>query len=75
MTIPAASAAVPSAIAARTSLLLSTVHWVATHDEDAAKSEESAVMAVHAWNTRKATTMKPEHVRTAWKHLQAKGWI
>lgn len=55
--------------------LLSTVHWVATHDEDAAKSEESAVTAVHAWNTRKATTMKPEHVRTAWKHLRAKEWI
>ncbi|GAC1351216.1 MAG: macro domain-containing protein [Polyangiales bacterium] len=55
--------------------LLSTVHWVATHDEDAARSEESAVTAVHAWNTRKATTMKSEHVQTAWNHLQAKGWI
>lgn len=55
--------------------LLSTVHWVATHDDDAARSDEAAVTAVHAWNTRKATTMKPEHVRTAWSHLRAKGWI
>ena len=55
--------------------LLSTVHWVATHDEDAGRSDESAVTAVHAWNTRKATTMKPEHVRAAWKHLRAQGWI
>jgi O-acetyl-ADP-ribose deacetylase (regulator of RNase III) len=55
--------------------LLSTVHWVATHDEDAARSDDAAVTAVHVWNTRKATTMKPEHVRTAWNHLRARGWI
>lgn len=55
--------------------LLSTVHWIATHDGDAARSGEAAITAVHAWNTRKATTMKPEHVRTAWNHLRAKGWI
>lgn len=55
--------------------LLSTVHWVAKHDEDAARSDEAAVTAVHAWSDRKATTMKPEHVRAAWNHLRAKGWI
>jgi O-acetyl-ADP-ribose deacetylase (regulator of RNase III) len=55
--------------------LLSTVHWVATHDEDAARSDEAAVTAVHAWSDRKATTMKPEHVRAAWNHLRAKGWV
>lgn len=55
--------------------LLATVHWVATHDEDSARSDGAAVTAVHAWNTRKATTMKPEHVRTTWNHLRAKGWI
>lgn len=55
--------------------LLSTVHWVATHDEDAARSDEAAVTAVHACSDRKATTMKPEHVRSAWSHLRAKGWI
>lgn len=55
--------------------LLSTVHWVARHDEDAARSEEAAVTTVHAWSDRKATTMKPEHVRSAWNHLRAMGWI
>jgi hypothetical protein len=55
--------------------LLSTVHWVATHDDDAGRSGEAAFTAVHAWNTRKATTMKPKHVQTAWSHMRAKGWI
>lgn len=55
--------------------LLSTVHWVATHNEDAARSDESTLTAVRAWNTRKAATMKPEQVRTAWSHLRATGWI
>jgi hypothetical protein len=55
--------------------LLSTVHWVATHDADAARSEDAAIRAVHAWSTRKATTMKPEHVRTAWGHLRRENWI
>jgi hypothetical protein len=55
--------------------LLATVHWVATHDEDAARSGEAVVSAVHAWNVRKATTMKPEQVRAAWNHLRATGWI
>lgn len=55
--------------------LLSTVHWVAKHDEDAARSDEAAVTAVHAWSDRKATTMKPEHVRAAWSHLRTKGWL
>jgi O-acetyl-ADP-ribose deacetylase (regulator of RNase III) len=55
--------------------LLSTVHWVATHDADAGRSDAAATRAVHAWNARKATTMKPEHVRTAWEHLRRQNWI
>jgi O-acetyl-ADP-ribose deacetylase (regulator of RNase III) len=55
--------------------LLSTVHWVATHDADAAGSGDAATRAVHAWNTRKATTMKPEQIRTAWDHLREQNWI
>jgi O-acetyl-ADP-ribose deacetylase (regulator of RNase III)/uncharacterized protein YwgA len=55
--------------------LLSTVHWVATHDEDAARSAQGAVRAVHTWSTRKATTMKPQQVEAAWRHLRARAWI
>jgi O-acetyl-ADP-ribose deacetylase (regulator of RNase III) len=55
--------------------LLSTVHWVAMHDQDALRSEEEAIRAVHAWNERKATSMKPQQVRVAWNHLQEQGWL
>jgi hypothetical protein len=55
--------------------LLATAHWVANHDVSAALSADEALRAVHAWNTRKATTMKPEQVRAAWNHLRALGWV
>lgn len=55
--------------------LLSTVHWVATHDVAAGRSADEAVRAVHAWNDRKATTMKPEQVKSAWRHMTALGWL
>lgn len=55
--------------------LLSTVHWVATHNAEARSSDEGAVRAVHAWNTRKATTMKPDQIRAAWMHLSDRGWL
>lgn len=55
--------------------LLSSVHWVATHDQAAASSPEQAVVAVHAWSDRKAHAMKPEHITAAWTHLKDKGWL
>ncbi len=55
--------------------LLSTVHWVATHDSGAARSDDEAVRAVHAWSERKASTMKPSQVRAAWRHLKERGWL
>ena len=55
--------------------LLSTVHWVGTHDIDAALSADQAVEAVHAWSQRKATSMKPEQIRAAWLHLKEGGWL
>jgi uncharacterized protein YwgA len=55
--------------------LLSSVHWVATHDARAAASPDAAIQAVHAWTERKATTMKPEQIRAAWMHLQELGWL
>lgn len=55
--------------------LLSTVHWVATHDADAARSPDDAVRAVHAWSDRKATIMKPQQIKAAWQHMHDRGWI
>lgn len=55
--------------------LLSSVHWVATHDANAAASADGAVRAVHEWTDRKATTMKPEQIRAGWAHLKERGWL
>jgi len=54
--------------------LLSSVHWVATHDPNAA-SADGAVRAVHAWNERKKKLMKPEQIHAAWSHLKERGWL
>lgn len=54
--------------------LLATVHWVATR-EGGANNPDEALAAVHAWSTRKASLMRPEHVRAAWQRLKELGWI
>lgn len=54
--------------------LLATVHWVATR-EGASASPDAALAAVHAWSTRKAGFMRPEHVEVAWRRLKDLGWI
>jgi O-acetyl-ADP-ribose deacetylase (regulator of RNase III) len=55
--------------------LLSSVHFVAVRDDERAIDADDAVAKVHAWNDRKKVTMKPEHIRLAWTHLQSEGWI
>jgi O-acetyl-ADP-ribose deacetylase (regulator of RNase III) len=55
--------------------LLSSVHWVATHDANAASSADAAVQAIRAWTDRKATTMKPQQILVAWDHLKEHGWL
>lgn len=52
--------------------LLSTVHWLACH-ENATTSEEAAEMA-YIWNPRKRM-FKPEHFRIAWSVLDRGGWL
>ncbi len=52
--------------------LLSTVHWVVTH-EGAATAEE-AIHKTYAWNDRKRM-FKEEHIRIAWDVLSRKGWL
>ncbi len=52
--------------------LLSTVHWLATH-EDAATLED-AVSKTYAWNDRKRM-FREEHIRIAWDVLHRKAWL
>jgi O-acetyl-ADP-ribose deacetylase (regulator of RNase III) len=54
--------------------LLSTVHWLATHENGVASAND-ALVAVHAWNPRKARVMVESHVKAAWYQLQRLGWL
>lgn len=54
--------------------LLSSVHWVAKHD-DQVRSTTDAVQAVHAWNDRKKRMFSPEHIGVAWSQLESEGWL
>jgi len=55
--------------------LLSSVHFVATHESPAATSEEDAVQMVQGWNERKRRLFRPEHIGVAWWRLRNAGWI
>jgi hypothetical protein len=55
--------------------LLSSVHWVATHEDTPARNADEAAKRVHSWNARKAKLFRPEHIRMAWDTLVAQGWI
>jgi O-acetyl-ADP-ribose deacetylase (regulator of RNase III) len=52
--------------------LLSTVHWVAKHEQ--AASAEAAVTGVHAWSSRKLM-FEPRHIHVAWERLHRSGWL
>ncbi|WP_017305239.1 macro domain-containing protein [Spirulina subsalsa] len=52
--------------------LLSTVHWVATHEQ--ATTPELAVTQVHAWSPRKKM-FTPHHIYLAWERLNKAGLI
>ena len=55
--------------------LLATVHWVAHHARTKACDEESAVVAVQRWSTRKKRLLKPQHIKVAWERLAQRGWL
>ena len=59
--------------------LLTTVHWVAHYGgrlgEALAVDVDSAVDLVHAWNPRKQSIFKIDHIRAAWMQLTQKGWM
>lgn len=54
--------------------LLSSVHWVMTHDARARTQADVAVQSVQAWNSRKSRTLKAEHLLKAWQRLTEFGW-
>ncbi len=54
--------------------LLSSVHWLATHDREATDAS-TAVGAMLRWNDRKSKLFKPDHIRVAWDRLREDGWI
>lgn len=54
--------------------LLSTVHWVMTHNPDARKYPAAAIRDVQLWSNRKRALMKPEHLQKAWDRLAREEW-
>jgi len=56
--------------------LLSTVHWVATREDNTAKFDpEAAISAVHNWSAHKKKSFRPDHIRQAWNRLKEQKWI
>ena len=54
--------------------LLSTVHWLATH-ENTGDAPTEILAGVKAWNPRKAQMMKEQHVNAALARLRDRGWL
>jgi O-acetyl-ADP-ribose deacetylase (regulator of RNase III) len=54
--------------------LLSSVHWVMAHNEEAKINPEVAIQEVQKWNNRKKLTLKPAHMLKAWQRLKDNGW-
>ena len=50
--------------------LLSSVHWIATHQQPAPSRLDEVVRGVHGWNDRKRKMFRPDHIGIAWKCLQ-----
>lgn len=53
--------------------LLSTVHWLALHED--AKNANEAFSKIQNWNDRKRKIMQESHVNTAWQRLAECDWI
>lgn len=55
--------------------LLSSVHFVAHHDEGRAATASEAAEIIRHWNARKGRLLTPGHVAVAWEHLASYGWL
>lgn len=54
--------------------LLSTMHWVMVHHEDARVDANSAIRHVHGWSARKQRLLKAAHLEKAWQRLKEQEW-
>lgn len=50
--------------------LLSTVHWVAQENAQAAADVAKNIEAVHAWSERKKTQFSAREIEIAWQRLK-----
>jgi O-acetyl-ADP-ribose deacetylase (regulator of RNase III) len=56
--------------------LLSSVHWIATRENAAARKDlEAAQAGIAAWSDRKRQLFQAEHVKAAWEQLRKDHWI
>jgi len=55
--------------------LLSSVHWVASHDSNPARTPDDAICQIHGWNERKHRMFRPDHIRIAWERLVERDWL
>jgi O-acetyl-ADP-ribose deacetylase (regulator of RNase III) len=55
--------------------LLSSVHWLATHQIPLATDADAAAKGLESWNKRKREMFRPAHIRIAWDRLLAEQWI
>jgi O-acetyl-ADP-ribose deacetylase (regulator of RNase III) len=55
--------------------MLATLHWVAQEDPEAAEDCQIAIQRVQAWSDRKKNLFKSRHLKVAWAHLKAEGWL
>ncbi|AVI63503.1 type II toxin-antitoxin system antitoxin DNA ADP-ribosyl glycohydrolase DarG [Halomonas sp. GFAJ-1] len=54
--------------------LLSTIHWVVSHEPDNASSLEHISERVASWSHRKKQLMKPKHIHKAYARIEQQGW-
>lgn len=55
--------------------LLSTVHWVVTHEAGIQGDLDAIRAKVASWNKRKKDLMKPQHIQKAYSRLEQQGWV
>lgn len=55
--------------------MLSSLHWLAAHDDPPARSADEAVERVHNWTPRKRGLFRPQHLKVAWQRLEEQGWL
>jgi hypothetical protein len=53
--------------------LLSTVHWVVSHNQNIESNPGEVINAVYDWNARKRKMFREEHILIALEHLNKQG--